>query len=137
MQLTPYLNFNGRCEEAFRFYERTLGGTIVMMQNHGDSPAAAHTPTEWHKAILHARLEVGSAVLMGSDAPGDHFKTPQGFGVSLSVPDAAEAERIFAALADGGTTQMPIGETFWAVRFGMCVDRFGTPWLINCDRPAA
>lgn len=137
MQLTAYLNFPGTCEAAFRFYESTLRGKIVMMTNHGDSPAAAHTPPEWHTAILHARLEVGGAVLMGSDAPGDYFKQPQGFGVSLSVESPDEAERIFSALADGGATTMPMSETFWATRFGMCTDRFGTPWLVNCDRPSA
>ncbi len=136
MQLTAYLTFDGRCNEAFRFYERCLGGKIETMQTHGDSPIAAQVPESWHKAILHARLVVGDAVLMGSDAPPNNFMKPQGMAVSIQDIDPASAERIFAELAQDGTVQMPMSETFWAVRFGMCVDRFGIPWIVNCDRSA-
>src|SRR4051812_25227821 len=78
MQLTPYLNFNGRCEEAFKLYEKVLGGKITTMQTHGDSPMKEHTPPDWHKAILHACLVAGDQVLMGSDAPPQHYEQPKG-----------------------------------------------------------
>jgi PhnB protein len=91
---------------------------------------------EWRSKILQARLVVGDAVLMASDAPPGHYSKPQGFSVSIQINDTARAEAIFRALADGGTVTMPFAETFWAARFGMLVDKFGTPWMVNCDRPA-
>lgn len=133
MQLNPYLFFNGRCAEAFRFYEQLLGGKIVMMQTHGESPMADKTPSGWQDAIIHARLMIGDQVLMGSDAPPEHFSPAQGFSVSLQVDRAEEAERVFAALVENGTTQMPMQQTFWAERFGMLTDRFGIPWMVNCE----
>lgn len=136
MQMTPYLNFDGQCEEAFRFYARVLGGTIETMQTHGDSPIAEHVPPHWHDRILHARLVVGDAVLMGSDMPPDEEATPRGMAVSLQVPDAAEADRIFSALAEGGSVRMPLDKTFWAERFGMLVDRFGIPWMVGTEQQA-
>jgi PhnB protein len=135
MQLIPYLNFNGQCAEAFRFYEKCLDGKIVMMQTHGDSPIAKDVPPEWHGRILHARLAVGDAVLMGSDRPPGQEKEADGSYVALVIEDAAKGKRIFNTLAENGTVQMPFGETFWAAGFGMLVDRFGTPWMINCERP--
>ena len=134
MQLNAYLNFNGQCEEAFRFYERLLGGKIEMMMSFGDSPMADQVPAEWRKKVMHARLVVGANTIMGSDAPPDRFQKPQGFSVSLSVEKPAEAERMFAALAEKGNVQMPIQETFWALRFGSVTDRFGIPWMVNCER---
>jgi PhnB protein len=136
MQLNPYLTFNGQCEAAFKFYERVLGGKIVAMIPHEGSPAAEHVPSEWRNKIMHARLAVGDKVLMGSDAPPGHQEDMKGFSVSLGIDDPKDAERIFHALAENGTVRMPIQETFWAVRFGMLVDRFGTPWMINCEKPA-
>ncbi len=136
MQLSPYLNFNGQCRAAFEFYEQCLGGKIEGMQTHGDSPMAGQTPPGWKDRILHARLVVGDAVLMGSDGPPEYYAKPQGVYVSLQVDDAADADRIFNALAESGTVTMPIAETFWAARFGMVVDRFGTPWMVNCERAA-
>jgi PhnB protein len=102
---------------------------------HAGTPAEGHVPPEWQKKIMHARLVVGEGVLMASDAPPGQQEKPQGFSVSLPIKDIAEAERVFQALADGGTTKMPMQETFWALRFGMCVDRFGIPWMVNCERP--
>jgi PhnB protein len=134
MQLNPYLFFNGQCEAAFKFYEQVLGGKIVAMMPHTGTPAEAHVPPEWRHKIMHARLTVGDAVLMGSDAPPDHFEKPQGFSVALQIKDPAEAERIFHALAANGTVSMPLAQTFWAIRFGMLVDRFGIPWMINCEQ---
>lgn len=135
MQLNPYLTFDGRCEEAFKFYRTCLGGEIVAMITHGETPAAEHTPPDWQDKIIHARLTLGDQVLMGSDAPPGRYEASRGFSVTLGVDDPAEAERVFHALAKDGAVQMPIGETFWAHRFGMLVDRFGIPWMVNCDKP--
>jgi PhnB protein len=135
MDFTPYLNFNGQCAEAFRFYEQCFGGKITFIMTYGDSPMAGETPVEWHKRIMHATLTVGDQVLNGADtAPGDYRK-PQGFTLAIGLKEAAEAERVFAVLADRGVVQMPLQETFWAHRFGYLVDQFGTPWMINCEKP--
>lgn len=133
MQLNPYLHFNGRCEEAFKLYEKVLGGKIEVMLPHEGTPAAEHVPPEWKKKIMHARLNIGDQVLMASDAPPGHYHQPQGFTVSISIKDPAEAERIFKALADKGKVTMPLDRTFWAQRFGMLVDQFGIPWMVNCE----
>jgi PhnB protein len=133
MKITPYLQFNGTCAEAFRFYEQCLGGRLVMMMKAGESPMAAQMPPERHDAIMHARIAVGDQLLMGSDAMQSPV-APAGFHVTLGFDDPAEADRVFAALSDGGAVQMPIQETFWALRFGMLVDRFGTPWMVNCEK---
>lgn len=132
MKLQTYLNFDGRCAEAFRFYETLLGGQLEMM-THGDSPVADQVAPEWKDAILHARLVVGDAVLMGSDVPPGWYQAPRSVYVSLSVADPAEAERIYQALAEGAAVHMPMQETFWSPRFGTLTDRFGTPWMINCE----
>ncbi|HEY1213180.1 MAG TPA: VOC family protein [Bryobacteraceae bacterium] len=137
MQLNPYLIFNGQCEAAFKFYEQSLGGKITAMFKNEGSPMAEHVPAEWLNKILHARMTVGNQVLMGSDGrPGGH-EEPKGFSLSLSVNDPAEAERLFHSLADGGQVQMPMQKTFWAERFGMLIDRFGTPWMVNCEQQTA
>jgi PhnB protein len=136
MQLASYVAFNGNCQEAFKFYEQVLGGKIEMMLDHASTPMAAEFPPDWLSRIMHARLVVGDAVLMGADAPPDHYKAPSGFSVSLHTKSPAEADRIFHALVEGGTVVMPIAETFWSPRFGMLTDRFGVPWMINCE-PAA
>ena len=113
------------------------GGKIEMMMAHKGSPAEAHVAPEWGDKIMHARLSIGDQVLMASDAPPDRSDgAMKGFSVSLKLDSAAEAERIFEALAQGGTVKMPIQQTFWAIRFGMLVDRFGTPWMVNCEQPA-
>lgn len=137
MQLAPYLAFDGRCAEAFRFYEQHLGGRIEMMFSYGSSPMADQTPPEWRGKVMHARLVIGDAVLMASDAPPGRYAAPQGFHVSLAVDDPAEAERVFHALAESGSVQMPLQQTFWAARFGMAVDRFGIPWMVNCEGAAS
>ena len=137
MELNPYLLFNGQCEAAFKFYEKVLGGKIVAMMPHEGTPAAEQVPPEWTKKIIHARMTVGDNVLMGSDAPPEHFQAPKGFSVSVTVPTTEEADRIYQALSEKGTVQMPIQKTFWSPRFGMCVDQFGIPWMISCEPPAA
>ncbi len=136
MRLNAYLLFNGQCEAAFRFYERCLGGKTEAMTTHAGTPAEAHVPPEWRNKILHARLVVNGEAIMGSDAPPDRYEQPQGFSVALQVNDPAEAERMFRALAENGQVRMPIQETFWAARFGMLVDQFGIPWMINCEKTA-
>jgi PhnB protein len=136
MQINPYLAFAGQCEAAFTFYAKCLGGKLEAMLTHEGTPAEGSVPPEWRKKILHARLRTDDgAVLMGGDAPPTRQVKPQGFCVSIQVKEPAEAERIFHALAENGTLQMPIQETFWAIRFGMLIDQFGTPWMINCPRP--
>ncbi len=133
MTLNTYLVFNGQAEEAFKFYAQCLNAQILATFKHADTPAAAHVPADWQDKVMHIALKAGDSVLMGSDAPPDRFKAPQGFSVNIAVDDPAEAERIFAALSEGGKIGMPIGQTFWAVRFGMLVDRYGIPWMINCE----
>ena len=105
-----------------------------MMLTHGETPAKAQTPADWQSKIIHARMTVGNNVIMASDAPPGHYNKPQGFSVNISVSDPKEAERVFHALAENGVAHMPIAETFWALRFGMCVDQFGTPWMVNCEK---
>lgn len=136
MQLNPYLTFNGQCETAFKFYETCLGGKIEAMFRHTGTPAEQHVPPEWRDKIMHARLAVNGQVLMGSDAPPDHYKEPKGFSVSLQFKDIKEAERVFNALAESGKVGMPLQQTFWAARFGTLVDRFGIPWMINGELAA-
>ena len=136
MQINAYLSFDGQCEAAFRFYEQLLGGKIEAMIPHAGTPAEQHTPPEWRDKIMHARLTVGTNVLMGSDAPPGHYhEASKGYSVSIGLDDPQEAERIFQALAEGGTVRMPLQTTFWAARFGMLADRFGIPWMINCEEP--
>jgi PhnB protein len=136
MQVNPHLHFNGQCEAAFKFYEQCLGGKIITMMPHEGTPIADQVPAEWRNKILHATLQVGDEVLMGADAPPGGYQKPQGFSVTLGLKDAAQAERIFHALAENGTVQMPLQETFWAARFGMLIDRFGIPWMVNCGQAA-
>ena len=131
MQLNTYLFFDGECEAAFKFYEQCLGGKIDGMMTYGDAPMSEEIPSEQRDRIMHANLTVDSMVLMGSDTPPDGFQKPQGFSVNLQFDDLVEAERIFQKLAENGTVKMPFQETFWSTRFGMLVDRFGTPWMID------
>jgi PhnB protein len=133
MLLNPYLTFRGDCEAAFTLYAQVLGGKIEAMMRHQGSPMEGHVAPEWRSKIMHARLVVGGQVLMGSDAPPDRQEDSKGFSVSITVDQPAEAERIFHALAEKGTVRMPIQKTFWAERFGMLVDRFGIPWMVNCE----
>lgn len=136
MQFQPQLKFNGECEAAFKLYERCFGGTITTL-TYGASPMAQQTAPALHGKILHATLTVGDcAVMSGVDVTPEAYAKPAGFDVQVNLDDAAEAERIFGMLADGGTILLPMQQTFWAVRFGMVVDRFGTPWKINCGPPA-
>lgn len=135
MRLHPHLNFDGRCAEGFKFYEQCLGGKISFSMTYGESPAATQVPADWSKKIIHSTLQVGDDQLTGADAPPHWYQKPQGFHVALDIKDAAEAERIFKTLVENGSVQTPLQETFWAQRFGMCTDRFGIPWMVNCSKP--
>ncbi|HEY3916939.1 MAG TPA: VOC family protein [Stellaceae bacterium] len=136
MKTNPYLFFDGRCEAAFKFYETALGAKILTMMKHQGTPAEGHVPKEWHDKIMHGRIALGDTVVMASDAPPGRQDAAKGFRLSLSFDKPAEAERAFHALAEGGTVQMPIEKTFFAERFGMLTDRFGVPWMINCEQTA-
>ena len=136
MKLDSYLMFDGQCKAAFKFYEQCLGGTNLSLMTHAESPTPEQTPPEWRDKIMHAALTVGDRVLMGSDyCPPEEYEVPQGFFVSISVDDPTKAEQLFQSLAESGTTKMPIQETFWATRFGMLIDQFGIPWMVNCEKP--
>ncbi|MDB5353903.1 MAG: 3-demethylubiquinone-9 3-methyltransferase [Phycisphaerales bacterium] len=134
MKINAYLAFNGQCKAAFEFYAQCLNAKIVAMMTHANTPMASHVPPGWQDKIIHARLMVDDQVLMGSDSPPDRYEKPQGISVTVNIKEPAEAERVFHALEQGGTVSMPIQETFWAVRFGMLVDKFGIPWMINCEK---
>jgi PhnB protein len=132
MQINPYLFYDSNCEAAFKYYEKVLGGKIEMMLRNGEAPESTPAAPGRQKNIMHARISIDGEILMASDAPPDHFNKPQGFAVSLTVDDPAEAERKFNALAEGGSTNMPFGKTFFSKGFGMCIDQFGIPWMVNC-----
>jgi PhnB protein len=133
MNINPYLSFNGQCAAAFKFYERVLGGTIVMLQTHGETPAKDHVPPDWQDKVIHVRLVVGDQVLMGSDAPPAQYEAPKGTSVSITVADPADAERLFNALAEDGKINMPFQKTFGSAGCGMRVDLFGISWIVNCE----
>jgi PhnB protein len=131
-QIEAYLTFDGTCADAMRFYERTLGGKLETLMTHGESPMADQTPPDSRDRILHARLVVDGRALMASDSPaGQPYEGMHGFALSLNYTGLAEARRVFDALSAGGRVTMPLQKVFWADAFGMLVDRFGTPWLVN------
>jgi PhnB protein len=133
MQLHTYVNFAGRCAEAFRYYEQHLGGKILMLMTQGQAPDQSHVKPEWKDMVMHARIAIGGTTLLGADIPT--AEPMRSAYLSLSVDSDAEAERIFKALADGGQAFMPMQETFFASRFGQCRDRFGINWMILHERP--
>lgn len=134
MLLNAYLNFNGECEAAFKFYEQVLDGKILMMSRFQGTPGENMVPAEMRDKIIHARMQVGDTVLMGSDAPHERASPPKGFALSLQFNTAAEAESKFKALSDQGEVDMPMGKTFFAERFAMFKDRFGVPWMVICEK---
>jgi PhnB protein len=135
MKLNTFLNFGGNCEEAFRFYERHLGGTITMLMRRGESSDQTGTWPGWEHSVQYAIMELGETQLMGSDVPPDRFQPMRSVYLSLTVASAAEAERTWALLSDGGQILMPIEEAFFATRFGQLRDRFGTSWMILALKP--
>lgn len=136
MKLNPHLNFNGQCAAAFKFYEQRLGAKPMFSLSYKESPMADQFPAEIGDQIMHATIEIGEVLVMGADSPPGYYVQPNGFCVSLGVDDPAEAERIFDALAENGTVNMPLQQTFWALRFGMVIDQFGIPWMVNCSDPS-
>jgi PhnB protein len=133
VQFTPYLNFNGNCEQAFKFYEQALGAKIESTFRYEGSPMADQVPPEWGQRVMHGAMTLQDGVLMGADAPPGHYQQPAGFSVCFMAKDPAEAERKFAALSKGAKIVMAIQQTFWARRFGMLIDQFGIPWMISCE----
>ena len=133
MQLHTYLNYGGNCEQAFRFYEQHLGGKITFMMRHGEAPGA-DVPAERRNDVLHARMDLGGTELLGADVPPDRFQPMRSAYLSLTVDSDAEAERVYALLSDAGQIFMKMEETFFASRFAMLRDRFGTSWMIECHR---
>lgn len=132
MQITPHLAFKGNCAEAFAFYAEVFGGEITFMMKHGESPMKDELPSDWSDLVIHATLNIDGALLMGADAPPQMQTPPSGTSVNMSMPDMARARRIFDALTEGGSVMMPFGKTFWSEGFGMCTDRYGQHWMINC-----
>jgi PhnB protein len=133
MKLATYLNFEGQCKAAFEYYAEHLGGQLEGMMTFADSPMAEEATPENRDQIMHACMSIDGQLLMGSDCPPEYFEKQQGISVMLGVDSVPEAERIFNALAVNGEIKMPLAETFWAERFGMVTDQFGTPWMINCE----
>ena len=130
-QFNPYLVFNGDCAAAMRFYERVLGGKLNLM-THADGPAADRVPPADAHRVMHAHLAFDGGVLMASDAMSSQPASPmRGFSLALTCPTAAEARRVFDALAEGGKVNVPLQKTFWAEAWGQLFDRFGTPWMVN------
>jgi PhnB protein len=132
--IQPYLFFNGSCEEAVKFYQKAVGAEVEMMMRFKDSPEPPQpgmVPPGHENKIMHTSFRVGETTVMASDGCGDGKANFQGFSLSLTVPSEAEADRVFAALADGGQAQMPLTKTFWSPRFGMLTDRFGLGWMIS------
>ena len=135
VQLHTYLNYGGNCEQAFKFYEQHLGGRITMLMRHGEQPDAGSVPADWKNAVLHARMDLGGTELLGADIPPDRFQPIRSAYLTLTLGSDAEADRVFALLADGGQIFMPMQDTFFASRFAMLRDRFGTSWMLLHPRP--
>lgn len=136
MYIQPYLIFDGRCEEAVEFYTQALGAEVTVLMRFEDIPEPLPpntVPPGSERKIMHTSLRIGDTTVMASDGQCQGSPGFQGFSLSLTVPNAAEADRIFAALADGGQVQMPLDTTFWSPRFGMLTDRFGVSWMINVE----
>jgi PhnB protein len=132
MQMTTYLSFKGECEAAFKVYEQCFGGQLGAIFRYAGSPMADSVPADWSDKVMHSSLTVGGQVLMGGDVVPGRYEEPKGFSLSLQMKSTADADRIFHELAKDGRVVMALEKTFWAERFGMVVDRFGIPWMINC-----
>ena len=132
MQLHTYLNYGGNCEEAFRFYEKHLGGTVTFLMRHGEQPTTSELRPDWNGKVLHARMSLGGTELLGADVPS--YEPMRSAYLSLTVASNEEADRVYALLSEGGQLFMPIQETFFASRFAMLRDRFGTSWMLLCPK---
>ena len=137
MQLHTYLNYGGNCEQAFQFYEQHLGGKITMLMRHGENPTPGQVGSDWKEKVLHARMNLGGTELLGADIPADRFQPMRSAYLSLTAGSTDEAERIYNLLSKGGEIFMPMEETFFATRFAMLRDSFGTSWMILHPRATA
>jgi len=135
MQLTAHLGFNGNCEEAMKFYAETFGGTVVFKMTWKESPMCDQVGADFQDKIMHMAVKVGSSTVMGADAPHGRYQKPQGIMECIAVEQPEDAKRIFNTLAEGGSVEMPFQETFWAKGFGMATDKYGIPWMVNCEKP--
>lgn len=135
MKLNPHVNFNGNCMEACRYYQQHLGAKLQFSLTYGASPMAKDFPAEFADKIMHATIQIGDSAVMVCDTPPQYYHQPNGITISLSFDDPVEADRVFHALAENGKVTMPLEETFWAKRFGMVIDQFGIPWMVNCSNP--
>ena len=135
MKLRPYLNYGGNCAEALKFYEKHLGGKILALMTHEQSPESSGVKPEWKNAILYAHIAIGDSEFMASDVPPERFQPMRSVYLSVSVNSDAEAERLYKLLTEGGEVFMPMQETFFASRFGQIRDRFGTSWMVIHERP--
>jgi PhnB protein len=133
MQMSPYLSFKGECEAAFKFYAQCLGAQLGPIFRYAGSPLADSVSADWSDKVMHGSVTIGDQVLMGADVAPDQYEEPKGFSLSLQIESTTDAERIFREMATGGRVVIPLEKTFWAARFGMVVDQFGIPWLINCE----
>ena len=134
MQVQAYLSFGGRCEEALAFYKKAIGAEVTMMMRWKESPdPAMKAPPGREEKIMHAAFKVGETALMADDGMGPEKAEFKGFTLSINVPDDAEAKRVFAALGEGGSVQMPLMKTFWTSSWGMLTDKFGVPWMVNVE----
>jgi PhnB protein len=136
LEVSAYLSFKGDCEAAFKYYEEVLGAKLGLLFSYVNSPMADVVPEGWENKIMHGSVRIGEKLIEGADAPPERYEKPQGFSLSLNVATAEEAERLFEKLGNGGRVLYPIAKTFWSERFGMVVDRFGIPWMINCETAA-
>ena len=136
MKIAPYLFFDGVCEQAFKFYEKALGAKIEAMMHFKDMPGGdSPVPADAMDKVMHARMSIDGQIIMASDAMGGRYNKPQGYDINITVDTPEEADRLFKNLSDGAQSiNMPIAETFWALRFGALVDKFGIPWMVNCEK---
>jgi PhnB protein len=135
MKLHTYLNYGGNCQQAFRFYEQHLGGKITTIATYGQQPDASNVPPDQKDFVMHARITIGGVEIMGSDVPPGRFQPMRSAYLSLTLDSNEEAEKIYALLSEGGEVFMPMAETFFAFRFAMLRDKFGTSWMIIRERP--
>ena len=131
MNMSVHLNFNGNCRDAFALYQKVFATKPDMLMTYGEGPAGARVPPEWKDKVMHTSIPLGGGMLMGCDTPPDRSTPLGGFQVSVGTSDQAEVKRIFNALAEGGSIQMPLDKTFWSPLFGMCTDKFGVAWMVG------
>ena len=136
MKVDPYLMFNGNCAEALKFYEKAIGAKTEFSMTFGEAPAQNPVPPGWGSKIMHATFNVDGMKVMASDCPPEHYQKPTGFSVALGVKTPEEAERVYKALSENATIGMPLQKTFWSPAFAMLTDKYGIPWMVNCEQAA-